>query len=103
MDVHIPHDHESHGSHEVELEAISLNDNGYLTAAAQNGASSVIATDQAHCVDGGGHCSHHQAHTAGLVSVNTLSGIKVPSVLFSSLKISALIHNQAPPRRPPKD
>jgi len=83
MDVHIPHDDADH-----------ITDSSNISTA--------INLDQPSCIDAGGHCSHHQAHTSGLFSVNTLGDIDCQSVLFALLKTSAFTHTQAPPLRPPK-
>ena len=58
--------------------------------------------DPSDCIDAGGHCSHHQAHTTGLVVINTFSNRKSSSVLFSVRGLSLRAYTQAPPLRPPK-
>ncbi len=58
--------------------------------------------DQTMCADAGGHCSHHQAHSAGLLSVNTLLDVHAQAVLLPVIKNSEFLQSQAPPVRPPK-
>lgn len=90
MDVHIPHDVDHPADHMSDVPS--------------DGISVISSTDieQTLCLDAGGHCSHHQAHTAGLISVNYLSDAKVQPVLFSILNASVFTLKQAPPLRPPK-
>ena len=54
------------------------------------------------CIDGGGHCSHHQAHTTGLFLVYAFMSSHSLSFSFSSLRLSPFLHSQAPLLRPPK-
>ncbi len=92
MDVHIPHDHESDHiskSHSLDIDDVDT-------------SSSLSHLERDDCSDAGGHCSHHQAHTAGLISVNTLSSLSIQPTLFLSLKSIAFVYQQTPPRRPPK-
>lgn len=94
MDVHIPHDEGSHISnnigesveHVAHTSTLDYTDN----------------TSQAPCADAGGHCSHHQAHTSGLLCISTLSYTDSKPVLFSQLKQFSFLFKQSPPRRPPK-
>jgi hypothetical protein len=90
MDVHIPHK----ADHTVEHFSADFSVDFVNTVS--------VDTEQTLCVDAGGHCSHHQAHTVGLVSVNTLLNKKTQPILLSLVKLSALLHTQTPPLRPPK-
>jgi hypothetical protein len=65
-------------------------------------STSLVSSDIDHCADTNGHCSHHQAHTAGLFSAHDLLFSDMRSVLFSPFKALAFIYNYAPPVRPPK-
>jgi len=59
MDVHIPHQADHSAEH-------------FINFSLEGSVETISAdTDQTLCVNAGGHCSHHQAHTVGLVSVNT--------------------------------
>lgn len=94
MDVHIPHNLDSPIFHNIGEPA------EHIAHTSKQGYTD--NTIQAPCVDAGGHCSHHQAHTSGLVCVNTLSYTDIKSVFIASLTPSAFPHTQTPPLRPPK-
>lgn len=89
---------------DVHILTHDMNHSEEHVSASSHDLSTTISTDsgQASCLDAGGHCSHHQAHTAGLISVNTLSETRVQSILVNTLNISELINTQSPPLRPPK-
>ncbi len=90
MDVHIPHEEDHTLSHATE----------HTTNDTAN--TSFDNVEQSLCVDAGGHCSHHQAHAAGLVTINNLPDTQTSSVSLSLIKHSVFIYSQAPPLRPPK-
>lgn len=94
MDVHIPHDADFHGDESSEHLA--------HTSTLDHSQVQTNTTSEVPCADAGGHCSHHQAHTSGLVCVNALSYSGIKPVLFSQLKQSTFLYTQTPPRRPPK-
>lgn len=95
MDVHIPHMDE-HSTNEVSF-IINANSDS-------SEQENYVATldNQELCSDAGGHCSHHQAHSTGLLSISSTFESNTQAVLISILKSSALLHPQAPPVRPPK-
>jgi hypothetical protein len=86
MDVRVCHDNEQTTEHNTDFST----------------SNPIADTDQAFCLDAGGHCSHGQAHTAGLVSLNGLFDSKIQPFLPHLLIISTFTHRQAPPLRPPK-
>jgi hypothetical protein len=100
MDVHFPHDTLPLDKH-VTLD-IAHSDDHTEHLATISSIDEAADIEQAMCADAGGHCSHHQAHTAGLISVNTLPNTKVQPVLLSQFEKSVFIHTQSPPLRPPK-
>jgi hypothetical protein len=87
MDVRVCHDNEQSTEHSTNF---SAND------------PTAIDAEQDICLDAGGHCSHNQAHTAGLVSLSTLSSKKIHPILSPLFTASVVIHPQAPLLRPPK-
>lgn len=90
MDVHIPHNTD----HSIE----HITD----TYPSNNIVSTSIDLEQTPCIDAGGHCSHHQAHTSGLLSATMLVNTDKQPVFLTSLNASIFIDTQAPPLRPPK-
>ncbi len=54
------------------------------------------------CTDAGGHCSHHQAHTAALVPVHMLTARGLPPALTVSCRSFLVSNTLPPPLRPPK-
>lgn len=54
------------------------------------------------CLDAGGHCSHHQAHTTALVSAPIHITDAVPPALATPCTDSLLTSTFSPPLRPPK-
>jgi hypothetical protein len=87
MDVRVCHDNEQTTEHSTDF---STND------------STAIDAEQDFCLDAGGHCSHNQAHTAGLVSLSTFSGKKIHPILSPLLTTPVVIHPQEPLLKPPK-
>ena len=61
-----------------------------------------VTSEQNPCIDACGHCSHHQAHSFGLLLSNIFPDHNSQTILFPLLKTSLFLHTQAPPVRPPK-
>lgn len=95
IDVHVSfeesHHHETEFSVDAEDPLVGLDLAGSVLADSEN----------APCSDAGGHCSHHQAHSSGLVLFTTFQALNSRPVLNSFLKSTAITRKITPPFRPP--
>lgn len=87
MDVSVCHDNEQTSEYSINADFSSHD---------------ATDTEQGVCLDAGGHCSHNQAHTAGLIAFNTLTDTPNQLIVVASSVTSVFIHPQKPPLRPPK-
>ncbi len=80
----------------------------YLSDTLDQNISSLVYKDksgvdeQTLCMDVGGHCSHHQAHTTGLFPVAPFSEMQSNHVLFHKFQASLAFTDLIPIRRPPR-